>query len=400
MTRRRTSRSRAAPPARAAEWLVGRTALPVGSDQEGGPAAEALIVLELPSELIVATELREPGRAKPTFAQVLARAMRAPAIGPPRRPTRIRVAEAELAHELRAAKQCAGIEIVLAPTPELDAVVQGLLRSFAQERELSRAFAEGRVSEAAMHELLPAVGRLHEVAPWRLVADDYVAHLEVPELGISRAEVRVFEDVGEAGIFIDGLDGGGLGLFLDEEPAGIDLERYGGDEEPLPLRDDDVRLAASVALALAEFTTTHRARREQAYDYEGRWTLRLRAPSKRSAPAARPQLANTDGDETLFTVDPFDPNASTSSKKPRRRPEHTPEEQLHLFDWKRSYYAGWLDESIPALGNRTPRAAARTRAGRAKLVALLDDFERGEANLPAAERADFDELRRELGLVE
>ena len=38
-------------------------------------------------------------------------------------------------------------------------------------------------------------------------------------------------------------------------------------------------------------------------------------------------------------------------------------------------WTAWLDESAPALAGQTPREAARSRAGRERLNALLADFE-------------------------
>ena len=38
-------------------------------------------------------------------------------------------------------------------------------------------------------------------------------------------------------------------------------------------------------------------------------------------------------------------------------------------------WTAWLDESVPALGDKTPRQAARSREGREMLIALLNEFE-------------------------
>ena len=38
-------------------------------------------------------------------------------------------------------------------------------------------------------------------------------------------------------------------------------------------------------------------------------------------------------------------------------------------------WTDWLDESVPALGGKTPRQAARSQAGREMLNAVLNDFE-------------------------
>lgn len=64
------------------------------------------------------------------------------------------------------------------------------------------------------------------------------------------------------------------------------------------------------------------------------------------------------------------------------------------------HYRRWLDEPVPALGNRTPREAARLKTGRPKLVALLQEFE----NMAARQRLegrpayDFGWMWGELGL--
>jgi hypothetical protein len=65
---------------------------------------------------------------------------------------------------------------------------------------------------------------------------------------------------------------------------------------------------------------------------------------------------------------------------------------------KRQHYVDWLDTPVPALGHETPRAAVTTEQGRARVAALLADFEEAERSLAPEERVDFDVLRRELGL--
>ena len=64
-----------------------------------------------------------------TFAEALARTMKQPLVGPPRRPTRLRVADPLLAAELRAV--FAELVIEVGPTPELDGVFEHLIESMA-----------------------------------------------------------------------------------------------------------------------------------------------------------------------------------------------------------------------------------------------------------------------------
>jgi hypothetical protein len=67
---------------------------------------------------------------------------------------------------------------------------------------------------------------------------------------------------------------------------------------------------------------------------------------------------------------------------------------------KASHYESWLDTSIPALGGKTPKQAARSLRGRDALNALLKRIENAEAREPAAARYDVNILRRALGIVE
>ena len=80
------------------------------------------------------------------------------------------------------------------------------------------------------------------------------------------------------------------------------------------------------------------------------------------------------------------------------RPEHPPEALEALREFKRRHYASWVDESIPALGGLTPRAAARSARMREQLENLLRRFEQSEAKLPEGERGDVSAIRRELGM--
>jgi hypothetical protein len=50
------------------------------------------------------------------------------------------------------------------------------------------------------------------------------------------------------------------------------------------------------------------------------------------------------------------------------------------------------------LGGQTPRAAVRTKAGRAQVDLLLKEAELAEARGPKGQAFDFSILRRELGL--
>ena len=69
-----------------------------------------------------------------------------------------------------------------------------------------------------------------------------------------------------------------------------------------------------------------------------------------------------------------------------------------VLSFKRKHYAEWADIPVPALGNVTPREAARSKDGRRRLAALLEEMEFLESRGDPETAYDFGELRRELGL--
>ena len=62
------------------------------------------------------------------------------------------------------------------------------------------------------------------------------------------------------------------------------------------------------------------------------------------------------------------------------------------------HWDAWLDMRLPALGNSTPRQAARSAAGRERLDALFTEFERVTERSPNAMSPDVHALRAKLGL--
>jgi len=76
----------------------------------------------------------------------------------------------------------------------------------------------------------------------------------------------------------------------------------------------------------------------------------------------------------------------------------TVEERAVVRELKERHYAQWLNDPIPALDGKTPREAARTKSGRARLMVLLDDFELSESREPEDARVDVGKMRRLLGV--
>jgi len=113
------------------EWVGGLYLAPfqVG---KGAPYAPRLVIwLELPRNKIVWLDIQDPTEPF-EFADSLLAAMAAPQEGLPRRPTQVRVADPQLASGLD--KTCPGALIQVAPTPELDFVIEDMVQHLQRRR--------------------------------------------------------------------------------------------------------------------------------------------------------------------------------------------------------------------------------------------------------------------------
>lgn len=79
-------------------------------------------------------------------------------------------------------------------------------------------------------------------------------------------------------------------------------------------------------------------------------------------------------------------------------PEPSPEFQAIEEEMSRRHWEAWLDTRVPALGNKSPRQAARTAGGRERLEALRAEFERYAANEGASAAGHVATVSDELGL--
>jgi hypothetical protein len=80
-------------------------------------------------------------------------------------------------------------------------------------------------------------------------------------------------------------------------------------------------------------------------------------------------------------------------------PEPSPELQAIEEEMSRRHWEAWLDMRVPALGNKSPRQAARTVRGRERVEALLAEFERQAANERASAAGHIAAVRDEPGLT-
>ncbi|MDO8678926.1 MAG: DUF2384 domain-containing protein [Acidobacteriota bacterium] len=80
-------------------------------------------------------------------------------------------------------------------------------------------------------------------------------------------------------------------------------------------------------------------------------------------------------------------------------PESSPELEAIQAEMNRKHWEAWLDTRVPALGNKTPRQAARTARGRERLEALLADFDRDAVDGREGLSAHLATIRKALALT-
>jgi hypothetical protein len=130
-------------------------------------------------------------------------------------------------------------------------------------------------------------------------------------------------------------------------------------------------------------------------------SLRIESNSVARADALRVRLESACGELIRHRArehsDPLSA-AVRSARAGASDPPAPPELQQALRELKARYYAAWLDERIPALGDKTPREAVRTARGRERVDALLKEIENMERRFEGGQAFDVGDLRRELGL--
>ena len=78
--------------------------------------------------------------------------------------------------------------------------------------------------------------------------------------------------------------------------------------------------------------------------------------------------------------------------------QQPPEIQEYMRQMTERHCEAWLNTRLPALGNRTPRQAARTPDGRERLEALFAEFTWSAERAPNTMSPDVSALRARLGL--
>ncbi|HXH38766.1 MAG TPA: SEC-C metal-binding domain-containing protein [Thermoanaerobaculia bacterium] len=171
------------------EWIGSRYTFPEKvRDGDAVIQPQVIMWLELPRGVLLGSTLVNP-RNPVSLAETLEEALRNPIEGLPRRPARIRVPDQRMARELRRA--AAGIPIIVAPVPELDAAFAELSEELGGLESTPTYLGDGDIAPAVVKDFFSAAVLLFRAGPWRHVQEHQVLRVDIPRFEIENACLSV-----------------------------------------------------------------------------------------------------------------------------------------------------------------------------------------------------------------
>lgn len=184
------------------EWVGGLVQIPAYATDAVTPyRPEALFWLDATGS-VCAAQLGKPGELASLATEILRQTIAAQAREGERAPTRVRVASAELARALRS--DWPTLDVVCAPTPEVDALLDRMREQFAQDAVEEQSYLAGDADVPSMAALFAAAAALYRAEPWR-------GHL--PRLACVLVTIRGL-DIHDAVLAFTGAPGRSPGVVL------------------------------------------------------------------------------------------------------------------------------------------------------------------------------------------
>ncbi len=170
------------------------------TNEGGEPFRPEVAVWLVPQGPVLGMAMGRPGEGETMLLEAFKTASTRPMVGPPHRPTRARVASSEQAALLRKSLG-ETVEILCAPTPEIDEVAQSM-RSFfqaQQQEDEDETYLSHGITAEQMASFFRAAARLFRARPWDLIPDDSsVLSVSCPALDLHQAAISVIGQLGES----------------------------------------------------------------------------------------------------------------------------------------------------------------------------------------------------------
>jgi hypothetical protein len=274
------------------EWVGGIASMPAYVTGEGEPYRPETLLWMGAEGAVLGHTVGKPGELLELACKSLRNAVEQPMFGRPHAPDRVRVASPKLAEALQAGQP--GLEVVCAPTPEIDAVFAAMRERVNDGAETEQSYLPPGVGPAAVSAFFRASAALFRAKPWKTVPSDQgLFSVRIEKLGVSDAALSVIGEMGQSPglILFSGTDdfeayleaadavehgeeprmpphialnferGAGLSAALRKEIAEHHWEVAGADAYPWlvavdedlvarPPTADEVTIASALALAL------------------------------------------------------------------------------------------------------------------------------------------------------
>jgi hypothetical protein len=190
---------------RCSEWVAGIVSSPTYVVGDGDPyRPSAVLWVETGSGLIVGCDLLHPSEALGRAAGLFLETAREPLEGKARVPERVRVAEPELYDALQG--RIGGVELVLAPTPELTPVAESFVAHMGladeDDEDVELSYVGGDITADDVAHMFRAAARLYRLQPWRPFPPDGYVSVRCEQLGIEDGALCVVGQMGESFGFV------------------------------------------------------------------------------------------------------------------------------------------------------------------------------------------------------
>lgn len=188
--------------AKGTEWVGGNFRMPAYVTGEGEPYRPHSVIWMVPPDgpVLGATVAREE-ELHQAIRMSFREATRRPMVGPPSTPARVRVASREMAEALRE-EVGSSVEVVLAPTPEIDSVAKHMGAHMRKEPtpDSEASYLDGKErTPALMRSFFEAAAALYRLQPWEVVpSDSSVFLVSVEKLGVREVVISVIGQLGES----------------------------------------------------------------------------------------------------------------------------------------------------------------------------------------------------------
>lgn len=182
------------------EWVGGTIPAPAYvMGEDGDPYRPETVIWLVPDgPILIADAVARNSDVAEEAIRTFQQAVNQPMAGPPHAPSRVRVASPELAERLRAALG-SEIDVLCAPTPELDAVASEM-RKFMGTQDLGivPSYLIGGATPESVGALFRAAAALFRAKPWKSLPANEVLSISIDEFGVKDAALTVIGQLGES----------------------------------------------------------------------------------------------------------------------------------------------------------------------------------------------------------